>query len=48
MFYVVDEWGQLIREFSDRDTAEAYCMKWNGQFRFSEWTAPKAHVVEEE
>ena len=48
MFYVVDEWGQLIREFSDRDAAETYCQKWNETFRFSEWTAPKAHVVEEE
>jgi len=48
MFYVVDEWGQLIREFSDRDTAEMYCKKWNEKFRFSEWTAPKAHVVAEE
>lgn len=48
MFYVVDEWGQLIQEFSDRDTAETYCKKWNEKFRFSEWTAPKAHVVEEE
>lgn len=48
MFYVVDEWGQLISEFSDRDTAETYCKKWNETFRFSEWTAPKAHVVEEE
>ena len=48
MFYVVDEWGQLIREFSDRDTAETYCKKWNEKFRFSEWTAPKAHIIVEE
>lgn len=47
MFYAVDEWGQLIREFSDRESAETFCQKWNGGFRFSEWTAPKAHVIEE-
>lgn len=48
MFYVVDEWNQLIREFNDRESAEIFCQKWNEKFCFSEWTAPKAHVVEEE
>jgi hypothetical protein len=46
MFYVVDQWGQYINEFEDRDSAERYCKKWNSKFRFSEWTAPKAHVIE--
>ena len=48
MFYVVDEWNRLIREFNDREPAEIFCQKWNNEFRFSEWTVPKAHVVEEE
>lgn len=48
MFYVVDQWGQYINEFEDRDEAETYCKKWNSKFRFSEWTAPKAHIVEGE
>lgn len=48
MFYVVDQWGQYINEFEDRNEAETYCEKWNNKFRFSEWTAPKAHVVEGE
>ena len=48
MFYVVDEWGLLVREFTDRESAETFCQKQNDGFRFSEWTAPKAHVVEEE
>lgn len=47
MFYVVDQWGQYINEFETRDEAERFCEKWNRKFRFSEWTAPKAHVVEE-
>lgn len=46
MFYVVDQWGQYIREFEDRDDAEQFRDKWNSNFRFSEWTAPKATVVE--
>lgn len=48
MFYVVDQWGQFIREFEDRDEAEQFCEKWNSKFRFSEWTAPKARVIEGE
>jgi hypothetical protein len=48
MFYVVDQWNQYIREFETREEAEAFCEKWNSKFRFSEWTAPKAHVVEGE
>jgi len=48
MFYVVDQWDVYIREFSTREEAEAFCEKWNNKFRFSEWTAPKAHVVEGE
>lgn len=48
MFYVVDQWGQYINEFETRDEAEAYCEKWNSKFRFNEWAAPKAHVVEGE
>ena len=46
MFYVVDEWNQYIREFTTREEAETFCEKWNNGFRFSEWTEPKAHVVE--
>ena len=46
MFYVVDQWGQYIREFDNRWDADQFCEKWNSTFRFSEWTAPKAHVVE--
>jgi hypothetical protein len=48
MFYVVDQWDQYIREFNTRDEADAFCEKWNSKFRFSEWTAPKAHVIEAE
>lgn len=48
MFYVVDEWGQYIDEFETRDEAETFCKKWNERFRFHEWTAPKAHIVEAE
>ena len=48
MFYVVDQWGQYINEFETRDEAERFCEKWNSKFRFSEWTAPKAHVIEGE
>lgn len=48
MFYVVDQWERCIKGFEDRDEAETYCEKWNSKFRFSEWTAPKAHVVEGE
>ncbi len=48
MFYVVDQWGVYIDEFETRDEAERFCEKWNRKFRFSEWTAPKAHVVEAE
>lgn len=46
MFYVVDQWDQYIREFEEREDAERFCERWNSKFRFSEWTAPKAHVVE--
>lgn len=46
MFYVVDQWGQYIREFENREDAERFCTRWNESFRFSEWTAPKAHVAE--
>lgn len=48
MFYVVDRWGQRIREFNDRESAEQFCEKWNSRFSFSEWTAPKAYVIEGE
>lgn len=48
MFYVVDQWGQCIKEFKGRSEAEAYCERWNSNFRFSKWTAPKVHVVEGE
>ncbi len=48
MFYVVDQWGQYINEFKSRDEAEQFCEKWNSKFRFSEWTAPKATVIEAE
>lgn len=48
MFYVVDQWGQYINEFESRDEAELFCEKWNSKFRFSEWTAPKATVIEAE
>ena len=48
MFYVVDQRGQRINEFEDRSEAEAYCERWNNNFRFSKWTAPKMHVVEGE
>ena len=48
MFCVVDEWGQLIDEFEDRFEAETFCDRWNRSFRFSEWTAPKARIVEGE
>ena len=48
MFYVVDECGQYINEFEDKHEAETYCEKWNNKFRFNEWTAPKAHIVEGE
>lgn len=48
MFYVVDEWDQYIREFETRDEAERFCEKWNAKFRFSEWSAPKAHIMEGE
>lgn len=46
MFYVADQWGVYIREFDNREDAEQFCEKWNSKFRFSEWTAPKARVVE--
>lgn len=48
MFYVVDQWGQYINEFESRDEAERFCEKWNNKFRFSEWRAPKATVIEAE
>ena len=48
MFYVVNQWGQRIREFSTRDEAEQFCEKWNRGFSFGEYTAPKAYVIEEE
>lgn len=48
MFCVVDQWGQYINEFETRDEAEWFCEKWNSKFRFSEWTEPKAHIVEED
>lgn len=48
MWYVVDQWNQFIEEFEDRNEAERFCEKWNRKFRFSEWTAPKAHVIEAE
>jgi hypothetical protein len=46
MFYVVDQWGQHIRAFEEREDAEQFCERWNSNFRFSEQTAPKARVVE--
>lgn len=46
MFYVVDQWGKRIREFDNREDAEQFCERWNGKFRFSERTAPKARVME--
>lgn len=45
MFYVVDQWDQYIREFDNRADADQYCEKWNASLRFSEWQAPKAHVI---
>lgn len=48
MFYVVDQWGQRINKFEDRDSAERYCEKWNNNFRLSKWAAPKARVIEGE
>ena len=48
MFYVVDQWGQCINGFEDRNEAETYCEKLNSRFRFSERTAPKVYVVEGE
>lgn len=47
MFYVVDQWGMQIRAFDNREDAEQFCDRWNGAFRYSDRTAPKAHVVEE-
>lgn len=46
MFYVVDQNGQYINEFKTRDEAEQYCEKWNRKYRFNEWTALKASVIE--
>jgi len=46
MFYVVDQWGQYINEFQTQEEAEEFCDRWNRHFRFSEWTAPKACIVE--
>lgn len=48
MFYVVDQWGQYIREFEYREDAEAFCEKWNRKLRFTEWGEPMAHVEEAE
>ena len=48
MLYVVDQWGQYIQKFTDREEAERYCEKWNERFPFSKWTTPKAHVEEAE
>ena len=46
MFYVVDQWGQVIRAFEDRDIAEQFCERWNSGFRHSDQTIPKAYVAE--